>query len=847
MYPIQKIGWFYFILSIGISQNILPLTQRYFDTGIMDYDYRRGSYIIVLADADLEDELTAGNDDFVHFKKTQGYDVQVISFNDSLIGGNKDSLKTYLMDYYTENDSTLEYVLLVGDVSGSYIIPTFEITSYKDCDNGLCAEDATDFPYTFNNDPLNPLFFIGRWSIHSTDDLKNLTFRSIQYIRMEYNNNYSFLNHALVVAGNYSNKPPMPITPVWTSNWLKDELIYYGMEQVDTAYYYDVDNQQAPGKISDIWNNGVGVINYRGWGDATGWHYPDFDVSAIDGLTINTDMGPRWPVVMSFVCNTGDFGYPRCFGEALITGGTSTYPTGAVAMIGPSDLDTDTKFNNVMCAVMWDELLEGRVPELGPALHAGKQSLIKEFGDLEAEDGTNIVEFYHHIYGVLGDPSLPVWLGAPNEISADIEGSTQLINKYISTTVTGVDDVPLMDVVGALMHGEELIAKGLSNQDGKLDLSFDISPGAGATLDLYLNKPQYFQKKIGLTFPFDSENTLIPSDYSIPVTEVDNSYIAIDSDSDLPNAPNYEWVEINTIGTNLNLTDDSIVEVDLEFSFQYYGEIFNSLTVCSNGWVSFLPCLSKDQDRYDCTSLPYFANNSIGHPLGPYGMIAPFFDDLDDDWGTVPFNVYFYTNGEDSVIIEWDHVVNGETDGKEGPQCTDDPGNCDWETFQLILVGESSSGNGEIIFQYQEIHDVDDHGSTVGIESPDKNTGVQYLFNFEYASNDNTLHDNLAIRFTSSMDLDIKKKLLPEGYKLNTYPNPFNPVITISLSIPEMEFANVDIFDIQGRKVTNLVNGNYQPGNYSVTWDASAYSSGVYLITFSASGIRLTQKVLLLK
>jgi len=847
MHSIQKIGWFSFVMSIGISQT---LTQRYFDTENMDSDYRRGSYIVVLADETLEDELTAGNNDFVHFKKTQGYDVKVITFNDPLIGGTRNGLKTYLMDYYAENDSTLEYVLLVGDVSGSYIIPTFEITSYNDCDGGPCAEDVTDFPYTYDNDPLNPLFFIGRWSIRSTDDLENLTFRSIQYIRMDFNNDYSFLDNALVVAGNYSNKPPIPVTPVWTSNWLKDELIYYGMEQVDTAYFYDVDNQQSPEKISEIWNNGVGVINYRGWGDATGWHYPDFDVIAIDGLTLNTQMGPRWPVVMSFVCNTGDFGndgVERCFGEALITGGTSSYPTGAVAMIGPSDLDTDTKFNNVMCAVMWDELLEGRVPELGPVLHAGKQSLIKEFGDLEAEDGTNIVNFYHHVYGVLGDPSLPVWLGAPNEISAEIEGSTQLTNNYISTTVTGINDEPLMDVVGALMHGEELIAKGLSNQDGKLNLNFDISPGAGASLDLYLNKPQYFQKKIGLTFLFDSGNELIPSDYSIPVTEMDNIYIAIDSDSDLPNAPRYEWIEINEIGTNLNLSDDLIIHKDLEFDFQYYGETFNTLTVCSNGWVSFLPCLSKDQYRYDCTSLPFFANNSIGHPLGPYGMIAPFFDDLDDDWGTVPFNVYFYSNEEDSVIIEWDHVVNGETDGKDGPKCNDDPGNCDWETFQLILVGESSSGNGEIVFQYKEIHDVDDHGSTVGIESPDKNTGVQYLFNYEYANNENTLHDSLAIRFTSSMDLDIKKKLLPGGYRLNIYPNPFNPVLTISLTVPEMGLAVVDVFDIQGRKLTNLANGNYQPGYYSLTWDASAYSSGVYFITLTASNTRLTQKVLLLK
>ena len=59
---------------------------------------------------------------------------------------------------------------------------------------------------------------------------------------------------------------------------------------------------------------------------------------------------------MSFVCNTGDFGndhsgsgLKQSFGEYLLTAGSINHPKGAVAMIGPSDLDTDTKYNNVIC------------------------------------------------------------------------------------------------------------------------------------------------------------------------------------------------------------------------------------------------------------------------------------------------------------------------------------------------------------------------------------------------------------------------------------------------------------------------------------------------------------------
>ena len=73
------------------------------------------------------------------------------------------------------------------------------------------------------------------------------------------------------------------------------------------------------------------MINYRGWGDATGWHKPSFHLSEVTSLSNQW----RLPVVMSFVCNTGDFGndysgrgLDKCFGEVLTTGGSINNPKG---------------------------------------------------------------------------------------------------------------------------------------------------------------------------------------------------------------------------------------------------------------------------------------------------------------------------------------------------------------------------------------------------------------------------------------------------------------------------------------------------------------------------------------
>ena len=115
--------------------------------------------------------------DFIHFKQTQVYDVEVITFEST--GGTADYLHDYLQYYFENIDSMLEYVLLIGDINGSYTIPSFTISSYNESDL-----DVTDYPYTFFNkkDILNPKFLIGRWSIRSQEDLKNIKMRSIQYI-----------------------------------------------------------------------------------------------------------------------------------------------------------------------------------------------------------------------------------------------------------------------------------------------------------------------------------------------------------------------------------------------------------------------------------------------------------------------------------------------------------------------------------------------------------------------------------------------------------------------------------------------------------------------------------------
>jgi Arylsulfotransferase (ASST)/Secretion system C-terminal sorting domain len=79
------------------------------------------------------------------------------------------------------------------------------------------------------------------------------------------------------------------------------------------------------------------------------------------------------------------------------------------------------------------------------------------------------------------------------------------------------------------------------------------------------------------------------------------------------------------------------------------------------------------------------------------------------------------------------------------------------------------------------------------------------------------------------------------------YPNPFNPSTTIEFSIPNSQFVTLKIYDILGRLVKTLVNGEKLPGNYMITFNATDLSSGIYFYRLQAGGFIQSKKMILLK
>ncbi len=89
---------------------------------------------------------------------------------------------------------------------------------------------------------------------------------------------------------------------------------------------------------------------------------------------------------------------------------------------------------------------------------------------------------------------------------------------------------------------------------------------------------------------------------------------------------------------------------------------------------------------------------------------------------------------------------------------------------------------------------------------------------------------------------------VPEAVALHqNYPNPFNPVTSLSFDLVESGMARLTIHDVLGRHVATLADGDLQAGRHQVSWDASRYASGVYIVRLETAHVTLSRRIMLVK
>ncbi len=107
------------------------------------------------------------------------------------------------------------------------------------------------------------------------------------------------------------------------------------------------------------------------------------------------------------------------------------------------------------------------------------------------------------------------------------------------------------------------------------------------------------------------------------------------------------------------------------------------------------------------------------------------------------------------------------------------------------------------------------------------------------------------INWVSALSTSVKsveENQFPKAFSISqNYPNPFNPTTRIEFSIPKASKVQLEIFDVLGRKVAELINEEKSAGTYEVHFDAKNLSSGIYIYQLSYSDRVLSKKMLLIK
>jgi hypothetical protein len=102
--------------------------------------------------------------------------------------------------------------------------------------------------------------------------------------------------------------------------------------------------------------------------------------------------------------------------------------------------------------------------------------------------------------------------------------------------------------------------------------------------------------------------------------------------------------------------------------------------------------------------------------------------------------------------------------------------------------------------------------------------------------------------FADITDVEKTNETIPNEYALTqNFPNPFNPTTQINYSIPKSSFVSLKVFNELGQEIATLYSGEQVAGNYTVTFDASKLSSGVYFYRFQANDFLSVKKMILIK
>ncbi|MBC8204598.1 MAG: T9SS type A sorting domain-containing protein, partial [FCB group bacterium] len=373
-----------------------------------------------------------------------------------------------------------------------------------------------------------------------------------------------------------------------------------------------------------------------------------------------------------------------------------------------------------------------------------------------------------------------------NSGAANIVGTLSTIDPYLTVT----QNISYFPDLAQFQQG-------VGSPQYEVDIDAACPQGYTASCVLHLEADSAYTNDLTVAF-------VVGDEIYLPSGPDNYGYFAYDP-YDVPELPQYEWVEISAdsggLGTLIPFTqDDQAFQFPLPFTFQFYGLNYDTFSIGCNGWISM-----------GVNNVDDYSNTGIPNIDGPSAMIAPYWEDLSPQRPNSGRVWRWFDSAGHRFIIEYNHVEQYAPTGS-------------FETFQVILFDPehytTGTGDGQIMFQYKNISAAITTEGTIGIENHLQNDGLQYLFDGELDIHGNMIENQMALLFTTisttpALIVSLEPAVTPIVIPANGGTFDFNIEITNNVSL----MVNFDVWTMvtlpSGSAYGPLigpVNLSFQPG-----------------------------------
>ena len=161
------------------------------------------------------------------------------------------------------------------------------------------------------------------------------------------------------------------------------------------------------------------------------------------------------------------------------------------------------------------------------------------------------------------------------------------------------------------------------------------------------------------------------------------------------------------------------------------------------------------------------------------------------------------------------------------------------ESWSFELIDNETGKSSDLIENYN---------FTIEVSQKNSPSAISEMLTSGNPIKAKALSERFLLNITTNQEVSNETEARIESFKLHpAYPNPFNPSTNIEFELSKSTNVSLEIFDIMGRKVAELISGYQQAGLSRVKWDAVNISSGIYFVKLRSEGKVLTQKIMLIK